>query len=71
MPACSIIPTTTKRAEVEASAGAQDANHEVSCLPYTSAVPVLPPIIVLIGEPSKAIAPDTSCPPWKRRESAM
>src|SRR5919112_288053 len=62
VPACSTIPTTTNLAlldEAPGWTGPHEASQEVSCLPYTSAVPVLPPIRVLIGEPSKASAPDT------------
>ena len=56
---CSIMPTTTSRGLPCASFGPHDASQDVSCLSKTSAVPVLPPMLVLIGEPSKAMAPDT------------
>ena len=63
VPACSIMPTTTYRAvftDAPGCTGPQDASQDVSSLPYTSAVPVLPPISVLIGEPSNASAPETA-----------
>src|SRR4051794_37340947 len=56
-PACSIIAATTYLACP--LAGAQDANQEVSCLPKTSAVPVLPPTSTLSsGKPANATDPE-------------
>ncbi len=61
--------TTTNR---ELSAGAHEANQEVSCFPNTSAVPVLPPTRTLSsGKPANAVSPDTPSPLPKTSESRM
>ena len=52
VPACSTMTTTAYRGSFT---GANDANHDVSCLPVTSAVPVLPPTgTVPYGKPRNA-----------------
>ncbi len=47
-------------ARVVSPTGPHVASQDVSCLPNTSAVPVLPPICVLYDEPSNANAPETA-----------
>ena len=54
VPACSTMPTIRKRALVcpcRFEVGPQLTSQDVSCLPKTSAVPVLPPIRFWYFEP--------------------
>ncbi len=54
VPACSTMPTTTNRAFVcpcRLYVGPHVTSQDVSCLPNTSAVPVLPPIRFWYFEP--------------------